>query len=126
MKLRFHQNSLRFRLNQVEVAKLASGAVLVEEIWFPNSDQPFRYSLSLHESEASAALGLNPAQISVLLRRDDVTAWATSDELELHRSVPTSRGPLKLMVEKDLVCIDRPFEERDPHAFPRAEKPVCT
>jgi hypothetical protein len=125
MKLRFHQNSIRFRLNQLEVTELASGTSMVEEVWFPNSDQPFRYSLALHDLDPSVRFELKPAEIAVLLKRADVKAWAASDELQMHRSLPTARKPLKLMIEKDLVCVDGPPEERDPYAFQRVENPVC-
>ncbi len=125
MKLRFHKNSLRFRLNRLEVSQLASGEKLVEEIWFPHSEQPFRYSLGVREAEATAQLEQSPAGIHVSLNLADVMAWAASDELDLHRSLTDAREPLILMVEKDLVCVDGPAEERDPLAFPRAEQTVC-
>jgi hypothetical protein len=125
VKLRFHRNSIRFRLNQIEVAQLACGSTLEEEVWFPTAELPFRYILALHDLEASARLEQSPPEIRVLLKRADVKAWAVSDELELHLSLPTCREPLTLMIEKDLVCLDAPAEERDPHAFPRAENPVC-
>lgn len=123
MKLRFHNNSLRFRLNQLEVHQLASGQGLAEEIWFPLAAQPFRYALRVHEGAASAELEKN--EILVSLNRADIAVWAASEELELHRSIPTAHDPLKLMVEKDLVCVDRPEQERDPHAYPRAEQALC-
>jgi hypothetical protein len=125
MKLRFNRNSLRFRLNQLEVNRLASGERLVEEVWFPGADDPFRYSLEIQDGETSAHFKPAPAGIGVWLKSVDIIAWASSDELELHRMLPTSREPLTLMIEKDLECVDAPPEERDPHAFRRAESPLC-
>ncbi len=122
MKLRFRKNSLRFRLNQVEVIRLASGEKLIEEIWFPGADRPFRYSLGVRDA---AAAELGSSDIAAWLSRADVIAWARSGEMELHRSIATGHDPLKLMVEKDLVCVDGPDEERDPDAFPRAAAAIC-
>jgi hypothetical protein len=124
MKLRFHKNSLRFRLNQIEVNRLASGERLAEEIWFPQARTPFRYTLLVNDGPASASLQAHELHVS--LSATDVKVWVPSTELELHYSLPTDRDPLKLMVEKDLVCVDGPEEERDPHAFPRAtSEAVC-
>jgi hypothetical protein len=125
MKLRFHQNSLRFRLNQLEVGRLAAGYRLTEEVWLPGSDQPLQYSLGVHEGETAVEFHLASGGLTVLLRHAEVKVWAKAAELEFHRSLPTLRQPLKLMIEKDLECLDGPAEERDPHAFPRDEKSAC-
>jgi hypothetical protein len=51
MKLRFHNNSLQFRLNQLEVTQLVSGVPLNEQL-FPNTARPFCYSMSIHDAPA--------------------------------------------------------------------------
>ena len=123
MKLRFRQNTMRLRLNQHEVARLATGATLREELRFPAATV-LAYSL-----EASA--GTKPGatytdnQIRIIAPQTDVKAWAEGDEIGLYFEFAAERSALKVAIEKDLECLDGPEQERDPHAFPREEKTPC-
>jgi hypothetical protein len=122
MKLRFHNNSLRFRLNQLEVTQLVSGVRLSEQLWFPYTARPFDYSMSIHGAPAKVEFGPEAPEIAIFLHRGELTSWAASESLELHLTFETAEEPLKVMVEKDLVRRDLPMEEQDHHAYPRSEE----
>jgi hypothetical protein len=124
MKLRIRANTLRLRLNQKEVEKLAAGEVLREAIEFPGSTS-LSYLLKVAQA-AEAQAFFEAGRIHIIVPRVQILHWAENDELGIYFQLPTGAEPLKIAVEKDLVCIDGPAEEQDPLAFPRemAEK-VC-
>jgi hypothetical protein len=110
MKLRFRNNSLRFRVNQREVEALASGQTLAESISFPGG-------ASLDYTLRSLATGSNSASfdgksISVAA---PLGHWAKGADLGFYFDL----NGLKVSIEKDLECVDAPEDERDPHAYPR-------
>ena|SRR5665213_3421987 len=124
MKLRFRANSLRLRVNQKEVEKLAAGHALREKIDFPGNSS-LSYVL---ESDAAAhpqAFFANDS-IQIAAPAALLAGWADSDEIGLYFTLATNGQPLKIAIEKDLECIDGPVEEHDPNAFPRAlAEKVC-
>lgn len=120
MKLRFSGNSLRLRVNQREVDALAGGQVLEEEVWFPGGR--LRYLLR-SSSATSESVTFREGKIEVDLNIGQVQDWALNREaIGLYFEVRTERKPLKVAIEKDLVCIDGAPEEVDPYAFPRNEE----
>lgn len=117
MKLRFRGNSLRLRVNQKEVDALNRGEMLREEVLFPGG-ACFQYVLKT-ERIPEARASLENCSIQVAAPRGLVSEWAQGDEIGIYFSVPTDGEALKIAIEKDLVCVDGPEEERDPDAFPR-------
>lgn len=63
--------------------------------------------------------------IRITIPTEQVAQWAGSDEVGFYFELGTERGTLKVAIEKDLVCIDGPEEERDPDAFPRMAPSAC-
>jgi len=118
MKLRLRGNSLRLRLNQNEVADLASGRTLAETLTFPDGSK-FGYTLRLCESSKDASAQLLRSGILVTLPSEKAIDWAGRDELGLYYEIPAGDATLKIAVEKDLECVDAPLDERDPFAYPR-------
>jgi hypothetical protein len=122
VKLRFRKNSLRLRVNQSEVEKLASGTTLREEIWFP--DACFSYELAASEAESSHA-SYQDGRMHVTAPRKELEDWARSDKIGLYFELPLTLAVLSIAIEKDLECLDGPEEERDPDAFPRRSPGAC-
>lgn len=117
MKLRFRGNSLRLRVNQKEVEALALGDVLKEAVEFPGHTA-LSYVLKANgASEPQAAFAQGSIQIAA--PRTMISDWASGDEIGLYFTLATDTEPLKIAIEKDLVCIDGPADENDPNAFPR-------
>jgi hypothetical protein len=123
MKLRFRKNSLRLRVNQSEVGALANGAPLKEEVHFPGGTSLTYVLQAVPEREPDAAF--QSGTIRVTAPSSEVRAWASTDNVGLYFELSANGEPLKVAIEKDLVCIDGPPEERDPDAFPRAKASAC-
>ena len=122
MKLRFRNNSVRLRVNRAEVEQLASGSTLREEVLFPSAS--FSYELAPSEDNDPDAIYVN-GRMLVSAPREQLSAWARSDEIGLYFELPASQISLKIAIEKDLECIDGPEAERDPDAFPRSTQNTC-
>lgn len=123
MKLRFRNNSLRFRVNQREVKGLASGAVLEEQIVFPG-DGRISYSLQ-SSSSGQADASFEQGVIRVLAPQQQVEEWANGEAIGMYFEFPANGTPLRLAIEKDLECVDGPPQEQDPEAFPREYGKKC-
>ena len=122
MKLRFRNNSVRLRVNQREVEGLAAGAVLEEQVVFPGDA---RFSYVLQSSSSVAGASFEAGVIRVSAPRAQVSQWAQSEDVGMYFELPADGTSLKVAIEKDLECVDGPPEERDPHAFPRADDKNC-
>ena len=116
VKLRFRGNSLRLRVNQKEVAMLAAGEELVEQVAFPNG-KTFSYVLTPAAREKAAEFDGERIRITAPLQE-----WTSAEEVGFY--FEASPG-LRVAIEKDLECVDGPEEEKDPHAFPRGAAKTC-
>jgi len=122
MKLRFRGNSLRLRLNRREVEALASGRAIEERITFPVSDLTYTLEpTSRNDPQAS----FEQNTIRILAPNAEIARWSSDESIGLYYDLPTAGAPLRIMIEKDLECIDGPPEERDPEAFARSIPKSC-
>lgn len=119
MKLRFKGNSLRLRLNQTEVQKLAAGTSLQEAVDFPGGSS---LNYILENGNGQAAASFTNGVIRVGAPADAVEHWASSEEIGMYFDLAASGRRMRIAIEKDLECTDGPVEDRDPDAFPRAAK----
>lgn len=108
---------MRFRVNQREVDALSRGEVLRDEVVFPGGAALTYRLRAVGISEAQASF--ENGTIQVMAPAELVSEWAKGEEIGLYFNLPTGGEALKISIEKDLVCIDGPVEERDPDAFPR-------
>jgi hypothetical protein len=123
VKLRFRKNSLRLRVNQREVQRLASGAAISEEVVFPGNA---RITYSLQASpEHSPQAKYEAGNISVFAPEELLQEWAEGEQIGIYFDLPADRSVLTVAIEKDLECVDGPPDERDPDAFPRTAEKVC-
>jgi hypothetical protein len=122
MKLRFRKNSLRLRLNRKEVADLAAGQGLEEQVVFP-AGAVLRYRLEASPVIKDASAEFNQNGISITIPSQSAIHWLSADDVGIYYSLPSGGAPLDIAVEKDLECVEAPPEERDPDAYPR--KPSC-
>lgn len=111
MKIRIKDNSVRYRLTRSEVNELGEKGVLTAQTAF--TGQPFLYSIEAVETgELSAAFVEN----TIVLKMPK----ALIDELEHTDKVGFSgqSGAVKLLVEKDFVCIDNTMGEDQSDNYP--------
>lgn len=121
MKLRFKGNTLRLRLNQTEVRRLAEGATLKETVSFPgNAD--LSYVLS---AAAISGATFSDGIIRISAPLDALSKWAAGEDIGLYLDFAAAPEPLRVAIEKDLECVDGPAEERNLDAFPRLVGKNC-
>jgi hypothetical protein len=111
MKLRLHSNTVRLRLSQSEVSRLAETGRVEESIQFA----PGRALEYVIESgsvpEISATF--DGSRVRVSLPANVAKAWIGSDQTGVEGKTDT----LRVLVEKDFVCLHGPGAE-DADAFP--------
>lgn len=105
MKIRIKDNSLRFRLTQSEVAKLGEEGMISSFTEFV--DRPFIYSIERTEDvDLSAAFIEN--RIVLKMPATMITEWISTDRVGFEGQT----GKIKLLIEKDFVCIDNTVEDQ--------------
>ena len=120
MKLRLRQNSLRLRLNQKEVAFLASGSALEEGVAFPNNSRLVCRLFTTPGSSASA--DFSGGIVTITIPEHSANDWQSSTVMGLYYKLDS----LQISIEKDLECRDLPAEEQDPDAYPRQTSASCS
>ncbi len=117
MKLRIRGNSIRLRLLRGEVAQFGATGAVSEKINFGVSGLIYTLRASNAASELSVELANNEVIITVpdTLARD----WVESNEVgfEAEQKVSATET-LKILVEKDFVCLDRPEDADNQDAYP--------
>jgi hypothetical protein len=123
MKLRFRENTLRLRVNRSEVDRLAAGGAIEEEVAFPDSSR-LRYIFETVTDNGFLA-SFKEGVIRVTAPLAQVQNWARGDDIGLYFDLLAGDGMLKVLIEKDLQCVEGPPEELDPDAFPRQTRTDC-
>jgi hypothetical protein len=116
MKLRLHDNSLRLRLSQSEVARLKRDGRIEDTIAF-GPQQALIYSL---ESSPVAQVGASfeDGRVRVFAPHAVVHAWADGDAVGIEGSSST----LRVLIEKDFQCVHPTSEDADNFPNPLAHK----
>lgn len=112
MKLRIRGNSVRLRLRQGEVRRLADSGLVEERTEFGDR-RTLAYAVRVDDVPALTA-SFDGAAVVVRVPREWARRWASSDQI----GIEGEYGPLKILVEKDFECIDAPAGESQADAFP--------
>lgn len=105
MKIRIKDNTVRFRLTQSEVAKLGEEGIISSFTEFV--DRPFIYAIEKTEdAELSAAFIEN--RMVLKMPAAMITEWIATDRVGFEGQ----SGKIKLLIEKDFVCIDNTLEDQ--------------
>ena len=111
MKLRFHNNTLRLRLSQSDVAELEETGMVECRITF-TPQQSLVYSVAACPvPEISATINEN--RVNVLVPRVLAKRWIHSSEVGIEGASPS----LNILIEKDFQCLHRESPE-DTDSFP--------
>lgn len=121
MKLRIKGNSIRLRLGRTEVARLVAGGDVAETTTFdPLGRQRLGYRLVAAPEVAAVAASFEAGCVVVRIPAEMATAWGTSDRIGIEAIQPVDGGAaLRILIEKDLECLDAPVEESQADAFSR-------
>ena len=120
MKLRLRENSIRLRLLQTEVRQLRETGSVSETIVFgTNRAENLTYSLRVSEDAVEISAQVAGNQIEILLPLDSAKNWVDSNEVGLYAERKIGeRATLKIVIEKDFVCVERPLDADNKDAFP--------
>ena len=122
MKIRIRGNSLRFRLLQSEVAELNETGKVSETIRFGSGEKEIlRYTLQSSEKAAEISAGFCSHEICIVLPADVARVWAETDLVSLENEQNAGDETLKILVEKDFVCLTRTDDPDNRDAFPNPE-----
>lgn len=105
MKIRIKDNSVRFRLTQSEVALLGQTGSVSCITEFVN--RPLLYTIeSTVDHEISISFIEN--QITLKMPDENVKEWISTDRV----GFDGQSGVVKVLIEKDFVCIDNSAEDQ--------------
>jgi hypothetical protein len=117
MKLRIRGSTIRLRLTQGEVARVASEGRVEDAIVFAPGEK-LVYALALGEGPSLRAR-YAPGRIDVTAPRAAAREWADSDRVGMEGEQPIEGGvALKILVEKDFACLKPRSDDDDADAFP--------
>lgn len=117
MKLRVRGNSIRLRLLRGEVVEFAAKGILRETVSFGASNLTYILQMADGANELSAIFADN--EIVVSLPTAKASEWAETETVSLTGEQKLEDGKfLKILVEKDFVCLDRLDDEDNRDAYP--------
>lgn len=100
MKIRLRGNTVRFRLLEPEVMRLAQGESITETL---PSVLPFQYSVH-PTAVADLAVTFDGVGLRLDVPAEWAKAWHASDEIGRTAKQDTGRGTIEIKVEKDWAC----------------------
>ena len=115
MKLRFHNDSLRLRLSQSEVARLKETGRVENTVTFAPG-QALAYSIEAGAAAAVTAT-FEQGRVRVVVPAAVARQWIDSDQT----GVEGGGSGLQILIEKDYQCLHKPTPE-DADAFPNPQK----
>lgn len=105
MKIRIKDNSVRFRLTQSEVALLGQTGLVSCTTEFIN--RPLVYAIeSTEETEFSVSFIEN--KIVLKMPEELIKEWVSTERV----GFDGQSGSVKVLIEKDFVCIDNSMEDQ--------------
>jgi hypothetical protein len=120
MKLRLRENSIRLRLLQPEVHQLRETGNVSERIIFGiNPTETLTYSLRVSGEAEKIYARMTDNKIEIFLPVKMAENWTDTNEVGLYETQEISDlSELKITVEKDFVCVERPSDKDNKDAFP--------
>jgi hypothetical protein len=123
MKVRLKGNSLRLRLGRSEVSRLLLCGLVEESTAFGALPrQRLVYALTTTGAGSDLSASFDSGRMHVRIPTEAARRWAVSDELAISGSQPVGRGRrLRILIEKDLECLDPAPGESQEDAFPHPQ-----
>lgn len=121
MKLRLKGNSIRLRLDRKDLATLLESGRVEDALRFgPGDESAFIFAVAAGDAPRGApSASYRDGKLTVSLDRRDAEEWAGGDRVGFEHVQQTDGGPVRILIEKDFACLDRPAgHDDDAHAFP--------
>jgi hypothetical protein len=117
MKLRIHENSLRLRLTQKEVAQFRRSGRVDAAVYFAPG-RMLSYSMESLPDAVEVSADFDDRAIRILIPTSIATQWTDSNNVGIQALQPIGEDlQLELLIEKDFQCLHR-TEEQEPDAYP--------
>ncbi|WP_422923470.1 DUF7009 family protein [Singulisphaera sp. PoT] len=120
MKLRLKGNSIRIRLDRRDIETLVERGRIVDTLRF-GPVAAFSYSVETGSVTRDRPwASYEDGRLTVRIDPDDAEAWLEGDRVGFDHQQPVDAGVVRVLLEKDFACIDRPAGEEadDAYAFP--------
>lgn len=118
MKLRLRENTIRLRLLQSEISKLAEFGEVTEKITF-GLTQTLSYRVKVSAQHLEISAEFSHSEISILLPPEIAKNWIETNLVGVEKEQKIDEFlTLQILVEKDFVCVDRPLDIDNLDAFP--------
>lgn len=118
MKLRLRENSIRLRLLQTEMKTLGETGLVAETIEFSDC-QKLNYAVEISETAGEICARFENEEITVEIPAQAARHWIETNLIGLeHEQKKGGATTLKILIEKDFVCVERPFDDDNQDAFP--------
>ena len=120
MKLRIHGDSIRFRINQSEMAALAAGARLEDSVQFgPAPGEMLTYAVEISSECSEVRASYSQGTIQVTLPANLASALVDTNQAGIEHLQPIAKGKvLKIILEKDFQCFHARSGEKQSDNFP--------
>ena len=115
MKLRILENTIRLRLDRFEVDDIAAGQALMASTHFPDG-QVFGYQLGAAVNATEAVF--DGSVIILRIAQARLLSWAGDEhQVGIRESLPTAKGNLEVLIEKDFECLEPRIGEDQSNRF---------
>lgn len=103
MKLRLQSSSVRLRLSDPEVRKLASDGRLSESVQFGGDGSgPMTYEILASEEAREVSAAFRGGRLTVSVPRASLEDWAASGDIALSSEAAGREDEFRIIIEKDL------------------------
>jgi hypothetical protein len=117
MKLRIHENSLRLRLTQKEVAQFRRSGRVDAAVYFAPG-RILSYSMESLPDATEVSADFDDRAIRILIPTSIAIQWVDSNDVGIQAVQPIGEGvQLALLIEKDFQCLHR-TDEQESDAYP--------
>jgi hypothetical protein len=120
MKLRLKGNSVRVRLDRWDIEGLIDRERVVDGVRFgPGVALSYAVEVGLAPRDRQKA-SYADGHLKISIDREDAEEWLASDRVGFDHEQVVDGGVVRVLLEKDFACIDRPRGEEadDVYAFP--------
>lgn len=124
MKLRIRGNSVRIRVSQSELKRIAEEGLAEDAVRFaPDVGLVYRVRVV---TDGRVSAELEDGVLTVTLPKATVERWTRPDEVSIRGEQPIGDGEtLKILVEKDFECLTPREGEDQSDLFPNPAQGTC-
>lgn len=125
MKLRLRKNSIRLRLLKSEIAQLKEKGFVSEEIRF-DTNQSITYTIQVENNKGKITSCFENDKIIISVPSILAKSWIETEKvgLEQYQIINENLG-LRILLEKDFICLTRPMDSDNMDSFPNPETKTC-